>query len=85
MRQLSILNSSEIEKHDNPPSFNGVERRPHLCFSCGILELAEEMRKPSNKVRFLVLSVYFRTQRRFCGMRFDERDLRHVCGQLGYS
>jgi TnpA family transposase len=82
MPRLRILSKSEIDEFENPPLFDSHDRKKHFAFPPRLLELAEDMRKPANKVRFLVLAGYFKAARKFFGARFHERDLRYVASQV---
>jgi hypothetical protein len=86
MPRMDILNTPEREDFDSPPEFTSVERKAHFSFPLGILERADQLRTPTNRVCFLLASGYFRATKRFYAPKtFRPRDIEYVSRSLGHD
>jgi TnpA family transposase len=80
---MNILNKSEQEMFDNPPIFNSGERKRFFNFPNSLKEKAEELRKPSTKVGFLLACGYFKAAKKFFSPKdFHQNDIAYVARSL---
>ena len=86
MPRMDILNAPEREDFETPPEFTGVERKAHFSFPLGILERADQLRTPTNRVCFLLAAGYFRATKRFYPPKtFRPRDVEYVSRSLDHD
>jgi TnpA family transposase len=81
---MNILSAAERTELEKPPVFSSVERKRFFEFPVALLKTAEKMRKPANRLGFLLMCGYFRSTRRFF-LPGDARqpDIEYIARQIG--
>jgi len=83
MPHLKILNQSDKKDFDNPPKFNGEERKRFFYLSNWPMEFVESLRTPTNKVCFILQFAYFKaTNKFFAARKFHQNDIEFVARRL---
>jgi len=83
MARMQILSSNECMIFEAPPLFDHRDRKKFFEFSKSLLEIAQTLRNPVNRIYFLVSCGYFRASRRFFSQKdFHQRDIEYVAGHL---
>ena len=86
MPRMNILNQTEQAMFDMPPVFNSAERKQFFNFSSSLLETALSLRKPANRIRFLLACGYFRAAKRFFRPQdYHQRDIEYVAWRIDLS
>lgn len=86
MPRMRILSAADQARLEQPPVFDSAERKRHLDFSRTVLEIAQGMRGPANRIGFLLSYGYFRTARRFFAPEdYHPRDIVHVARVVGLA
>ncbi|WP_269516754.1 DUF4158 domain-containing protein [Candidatus Odyssella acanthamoebae] len=83
---MQILTTQEQENFNKPPLFDHMQRKKFFDFPKKLLDLARNLRNPTNQIGFLLLCGYFRAARRFfLPQDFYERDIAVVANILNCS
>ena len=84
MPRMNILSAAERTELERPPVFNSVERKRFFEFPVALLKISKKMRKPANRLGFLLMCGYFRSTRRFF-FPGDARqqDIEYISRQMG--
>ena len=83
MPRMNILNKSEQDMFDAPPVFNNGQRKRFFNFSNHLKEKAEALRKPPNKIGFLLACGYFKAAKKFFRPEdFHQNDIAYVARSL---
>lgn len=83
MPKMQILRAAEQEEFDSPPEFDSADRKKHFDFPSGIIELADQLRTPTNKACFLIASGYFSATKKFYSpQQFRQLDIDYVCRKV---
>lgn len=65
MTNLVILARNEIRKFDSPPLFNTNEQTLYFSLNSDYISIINGLRKPTNKVGFLLQLGYFKANGKF--------------------
>lgn len=83
MPRLRILNATEREAYDKPPTLNAAERRRAFDMPSSLVELVTSVQDPAQRIGFLVSAAYFTGTRRFFSPRdYHERDVAYAARRL---
>ena len=86
MPRMRILSAADQARLEQPPVFDGAERKRRFDFSQSLMESARALRGMSNRIGFLMICGYFRAAKRFFSPAdFHERDIAYVARLLGAS
>ncbi len=80
---LKIISRKDIRTFDNPPEFNGEERKKFFSVPIWAREISEGLRTPVNKAGFVLQLGYFRADNKFFSNRlFHQKDIDFVTKKL---
>ena len=80
---IKILNNNDIASFENPPEFNGEERKHFFYLPQWTENLVESFRTPTNQVGFILQFGYFKaTGRFFVTRKFHQNDVEFIAGRL---
>jgi TnpA family transposase len=80
---MNILSAAERTELEKPPVFNSVERKRFFEIPAALLKTAAKMRKPANRLGFLLMCGYFSSTRRFfLPGDAHQRDIEYVTRQM---
>lgn len=83
MSRMHILSTIEQEQFEKPPVFDSYQRKNFFDFPKSLLETAQNFRKTSHKIGFLVSCGYFKAAKRFFAPRdYHQRDIDYVARRL---
>ena len=85
MPQINILNLSERQTFESPPTFNSIERKRYFSFSQLLYEYAGILKTPTNKVCFFVAAGYFKARHKFFARQFYQVDIDYVANHFGIT
>lgn len=85
MTRLVVLTPEEKKTFNSPPVFNSIDRKKHFSFSPGILDIANKLTKPQNRIFFLVTYGYFKATYRFYNAQLLSKDTMHTAEKLGIT
>ncbi len=80
-RAFRILDDDEQLKHDNPPTFNAIDRKRAFYIPKNFERTLNAIRGSANKVYLLVNFAYFKETAQFYP-EFNPRDIRYACKLL---
>lgn len=79
MPRMRILSAADQARFEHPPDFDSAERKGYLIFPRFVMDTAQELREPANRIGFLLAYGYFRASRRFfLPDAYHERDIAWV-------
>ncbi len=83
---LKIISQKEIRVFDNPPEFNGEQRKKFFSVAIWTREILERFRTPTNKIGFVLQLGYFKAVNKFfVANRFHQNDIEFVTSRLEMS
>ncbi len=86
MARMKILNATEQESFNKPPTFNSFQRKQFFEATTGLLDIAQGLRKPTHKIGFLLACGYFKAAKRFfVPDDYYPRDVEYVARKLGFE
>lgn len=86
MPRMRILSTAEQEQFETPPEFDSIQRKKFFDFPKALQEFSADLRKPSNRIGFLLSCGYFKATNRFFSPKdFHIRDIEYVARQVNLS
>ena len=83
MPRIKIFNNNDIKAFENPPEFNGEERKRFFYFPKWAEKLILSFRTPTNQVGFILQFGYFKaTGRFFVTRKFHQNDIEFIANRL---
>lgn len=83
MSLIKILNNNDINAFENPPEFNGEERKRFFYLPNWADKLVWSFRTPTNQVGFILQFGYFKaTGRFFSAQKFRQNDIAFIARRL---
>ena len=84
MPRMRILSAAEQARFDHPPVFDSAERKRYFDFPGFVIDVAQGLRGPVNRIGFLLAYGYLRATRRFFPPdTYPARDIAYVARALG--
>ncbi len=81
-----ILSTNEIKEFDNPPVFNGYERKVFFHLPTWANEFINELSSDTNKLVFILMAGYFKCCRKFfVPGKFPEKDIDFVTAKYNLN
>jgi len=83
---IKILNNNDIKTFENPPQFNGEERKRFFYLPTWAKDLVESFRTPTNQVGFILQFGYFKASNKFfLARKFYQKDIEFIANRLDYQ
>lgn len=83
---LKIISQKDIQIFENPPEFNGEERKKFFSVLLWVKETLAGLKTPINQIGFVIQLGYFRAVNKFFPSRlFCQKDIDFVAGKLQIS
>ena len=78
MARISVLSQQEAKEFDDLPVFDSFDRKRFFDMTVILQDTLDKLRKPSNKVLFLVSYAYFKARKRFYDEHISRKDLEYA-------
>ena len=86
MPRIKILNNNDIKTFENPPQFNGEERKQFFYLPNWAKALVESFRTPTNQVGFVLQLGYFKVSNKFfVARKFHQKDIEFIAKRFGFQ
>ena len=83
---IKILNNNDIKTFENPPQFNGEERKRFFYLPTWAKDLVESFRTPTNQVGFILQFGYFKASNKFfLARKIHQKDIEFIANRLDYQ
>lgn len=86
MPLIKILNNNDSKAFENPPQFNGEERKRFFYLSNWASDLLESLKTPTNQVGFVLQFGYFKAVGRFfVARKFYQNDIEFIAKRFDFQ